>query len=133
MDLEVAVADQLPGGVPRLGAPGPVDDVVQAGLQNLQQDVTGLTGPAVGLLVVATELLLQHPVDPAGLLLLPQLEEVLGLLGAAAAVLTRGERPGLERTLRPLALAPLEEQLGLLPTADAAVGTGVTRHVSFTP
>jgi hypothetical protein len=40
----------------------------------------------VGLLVVAAELLLHHPVGEAGLLLLPELEGVLGLLGASAAV-----------------------------------------------
>src|SRR3712207_7086192 len=54
------------------------------------------------------------------------------LLGPAAAVLPGRERPGLERALRTLTLAALEEQLHLLPPATAAVSTCVTSHVSLT-
>src|SRR5690606_4268541 len=131
VDEEVAVPDQLPGHVPGLGEPRPVDHVVQPRLQDLQQDVTGLARPAVGLLVVAPELLLQHSVDPTGLLLLPQLEQVLGLLGPATAMLAGREGTRLERALRALALAALQEQLRLLPTAATAVRTCVTRHFSL--
>src|SRR4029079_11700473 len=97
-------------------------------LQDLEQDLTGLAGLAVGLFVVTAELLLQDAVDAAGLLLLTKLEQVLAVLGAAAAVLTRRVRPDLDRALRGLALAALEEQLHLLPPAAAAVGTSVTGH-----
>jgi hypothetical protein len=68
---------------------GAVQHVVEA---QLEQDEQVLTGPAllpVGLLVVAAELLLEHAVVVAGLLLLAELEQVLRLLDAAAAVLTR--------------------------------------------
>src|SRR6185437_6597298 len=84
-----------------------------------------------GLLVVAAELLLQHAVRPAGLLLLAVLEQVLGLLGPATAVLPGRERPGLERALRTIAFAALEEQLHLLASAAPAVGTCVTSHLSL--
>src|SRR5918997_233174 len=66
---------------------------------------------------------------PAGLLLLTVLEQVLGLLGPAAAVLPGRERPGLERALRTIALAALEEQLHLLAAAALAVRTCVTSHL----
>src|SRR5204862_5171283 len=98
-------------------------------LQDLEQHLTGLTGLADGLFVVPLELLLQHAVHPAGLLLLAELKQVLGLLRPTAAVLAGREGTRLERALRPVALAALEEQLHLLAAAAPAVRTGVTRHV----
>src|SRR5947199_103118 len=86
----------------------------------------------VGLLVVAAELLLEHAVDAGALLLLPLLQEVLAVLRAAAAVLTRRIGPDLDRALRRLALAALEEQLHLLAAATLAVRAGVTRHLDQT-
>src|SRR5436190_14912098 len=85
VDQEVAVLDQLPAHVPGLRVPGPVDHVVQPRLEDLQQYLTGLARLAYRLVVVPLELLLQYAVDPAGLLLLAKLEQVLGLLRPAAA------------------------------------------------
>src|SRR5690606_36381428 len=113
--------------------PGTVDHVVQPRLQEPQQLLTGLTRTPVGLLVVLPALFLQHPVHLPRLLLLPPLQQLLVLLGPATAVLPGRERAGLERALRPLALAPLQEELGLLAAAATAVGTGVTRHCLPTP
>src|SRR3954462_6692262 len=131
VDPDVAVAHQLAGHVAGLGEAGPVDHVVQPRLQDLEQDLTGLAGLAVGLFVVTAELLLQHAVDAAGLLLLTKLEQGLAVLGAAAAMLARRVGPDLDRALRGLALAALEEQLHLLAPAHAAVGSGVTGHVKY--
>src|SRR3954454_14919818 len=128
VDQHVAVPHELAGGVTRLGEPGPVDDVVEPRLEDAQQVLAGLPGAAVRLFVVAAELLLEDAVDARRLLLLAHLEQVLALLGARAAVLTRRVGPDLDRALRGLALGPLEEQLGLLPPAALAVGAGVTRH-----
>src|SRR3954451_25405810 len=128
---DVPVADQLAGHVAGLGEAGPVDHVVQPRFQDLEQDLTGLAGLVVGLFVVAAELLLQHAVDAAGLLLLAQLQQVLAVLAAAPAVLARRVGPDLDRALRGLALAALEEQLHLLAPAHAAVGSGVTGHVRY--
>src|SRR4030095_9293492 len=100
VDDDVAVPDRLPGRVPRRGEAGPVDDVVDPRLEDLHQLVAGLAGPPVGLVVVAAELLLEHPVDAGALLLLPLLQEVLGVLGAPPPVLTRRVRPDLDRALR---------------------------------
>src|SRR3954469_14315999 len=125
---EVAVPDELAGHVPGRREAGPVDDVVEPRLEDAQQVLAGLAGPAVGLLVVATELLLEDAVDARGLLLLAHLQQVLALLRARAPVLTRGVGTDLDRALRGLALGPLEEQLGLLASAPLAVGPVVTRH-----
>ena len=125
--------DELTGVVTRLGQASAVHDVVQTRLEDLQQNLTGLARLAVGLFVVPAELPLQHAVDAAGLLLLTQLQQVLGLLGTATAVLPRRERPGLERALGPIALAALEEQLLLLTTATTAVGTCITSHILYLP
>jgi hypothetical protein len=57
------------------------------------------------------ELLLEHLVVPAGLLLLAKLEEVLALLDAAAAVLARRVRTTLDRALVGEAALALEEEL----------------------
>src|SRR3954453_9616289 len=126
---DVTVADQLAGHVAGLGEAGPVDHVVQPRLEDLQQDLPALARLLVRLFVVAAELLLQHAVDAAGLLLLAQLQQVLAVLAAAAALLARRVGPDLDRALRGLALAALEEQLHLLAPAHAAVGSGVTGHV----
>src|SRR5919202_1122588 len=131
VDPDVTVAHQLAGHVAGLGEAGPVHDVVQARLEDLQQDLTGLARLLVGLFVVAAELLLQDAVDAARLLLLAQLQQVLAVLAAAPAVLARRVGPDLDRALRGLALAALEEQLHLLAPAHAAVGSGVTGHVRY--
>ena len=57
------------------------------------------------------------------------LQQILAVLGAATTVLARRIGPDLDRALRGLALAALEEQLHLLAPAKAAIGSGVTGHV----
>jgi hypothetical protein len=57
------------------------------------------------------ELLLEHLVVPAGLLLLAKLEEVLALLDAAAAVLPRRVRASLDGALVGEAAFALEKEL----------------------
>src|SRR3954449_702719 len=129
IDQEVAVLDQLAGHVTAVREAGAVDDVVEPTLEQLEKVLAGLAGPPVGFLVVAAELLLEHAVDARALLLLPLLQEVLGVLGATATVLTRRVRPDLDRALRRLALAALEEQLHLLAAATTAVRACVSRHL----
>src|SRR6266700_1565213 len=130
---EVAVPHQLAGHVAALGEAGPEHDVVQAALEQLEH---GLAGPAVlagRLLVVAVELALQDAVDPAGLLLLPDLLQVVAFLGPVPPVLTRRVGPDLDRALRRVALSALEEELGLLPAAELAVRACVSSHMSLSP
>src|SRR5262249_56886397 len=78
---------QLARHVTALGEAGPVDHVVEAALQDLEQVLAGLAAPAGGLLVVVVELPLEDAVHPAGLLLYPDLAEVLALLHPPSSVL----------------------------------------------
>src|SRR5664279_5266608 len=133
VDHEVAVTDELASHVTGGGEACPVHDVVQTGLQDAQQVLTGLAGATVRLLEVTAELLLQDAVDAGGLLLLTHLKQVLAVLGPRTSMHARGIRAKLDRALRGVALGSLEVQLGLLATAAPAVGTGITRHKSLSP
>src|SRR6266571_4681376 len=130
---EVAVGYQLAGHVAALGEARAEDDVVQAALEQLEHGLAGTAVLAGGLYVVAVELPLQDAVDPAGLLLLPDLRQVVAFLGPVAAVLTRRVGPDLDRALRRVALRALQEELGLLPAAELAVRACVSSHVSLSP
>src|SRR6202161_976267 len=130
---EVAVRDQLAGHVAALGEARAEDHVVQAALKQLEH---GLAGPAAlggRFDVVAVELPLEDAVDPARLLLLPDLRQVVAFLGAVPAVLARRVRPDLDRALGRVALGALQEELGLLPAAKLAVRACVSSHLSLSP
>src|SRR3954453_7096543 len=129
VDQEVPVLDELAGHVAAVREAGAVDDVVEPALEQLEKVLAGLAGTPVGFLVVAAELLLEYAVDARALLLLPLLQEVLGVLGAPTTVLTRRVRPDLDGALRGLALAALEEQLHLLAAATLAVRACISRHL----
>src|SRR3954467_11854233 len=129
VDQEVAVLDELARHVAAGREAGAGAAVVEPTLEQLEKVLAGLAGTPVGFLVVTAELLLEPAVDAGALLLLPLLQEVLGVLGATAAVLTRRVRTDLDRALRGLALAALEEQLHLLAAATLAVRACISRHL----
>ena len=85
-------------------------------------------GLARGLVVVVAELLLEHAVVAARLLLLAQLDAVLGLARAAAAVVARRVGAALDAALVGQAALALEEQLLALAAALLALGAGVASH-----
>ena len=126
--LEVAVAYELAGLRARCGKAQAVDDVVQPRLEEAQELLARDARAAGRLLVVVAELLLEQAVVPARLLLLAQLEEVLALLDAAAAVLTRRIRATLDRSLLGEAALAFQEQLHALAAADAALRSEIARH-----
>src|ERR1700754_1105859 len=126
VDQEVAVAHQLPGHPPGAGEPGPVDDVVEPRLEDLQEGVARLARTTVGLLVVPAELLLQHAVGEAGLLLLLRLQEVLRLLDPDPAVLAGRVGTALERLVA-------ADEVDLQSAGLAIHGSGVTSHVLLLP
>src|SRR5262249_32640050 len=105
---EVAVTHELP----RLGARGreaePVHDVVEPSLEELEERLTGHAAGAIRHLEVATELPLEHAVDPAELLLLAQLDRVLGELGARLTVLARRVVAALDGALVGVAALALQ-------------------------
>src|SRR5436309_4730654 len=128
VDLEVAVADELPGLRARGGEAKPVYDVVEPGLEHPQQLLARHARALGRLLVIGAELLLEQAVVAAGLLLLAQLQQVLALLDTAAAVLARRIRAPLDRALLRQAPLALEEELHPRAAADAALGTEVAGH-----
>ena len=131
VDGDVAVADELAGLGPARAPPGAEGDVVEPELEHLEQVLAGDARAAVGLGVDAAELLLHQAVDAAGLLLLAELQEVLGALALAAGVAGLAGRVGaaLDRALHRVALGALEVELHALAAAEPADGTGVASHV----
>src|SRR4051794_5171448 len=128
VDREVAVADELA----RLRAGGgetePVDDVVEARLEDPEQVLARDAADPIRLLVVGAELVLEQAVVAARLLLLAQLEQVLALLDPPAAVLARRIAAALDRALLGQAALALEEELHPLAAALLALGAAVAGH-----
>ena len=115
------MADELARLRARGGEAEPVDDVVETRLEHAQQVLAGDAALAVRLLVVGAELRLEQAVVAARLLLLAQLEQVLGLLDAAAAVLARRVAAALDGALLGQAALALEEELHALAAALLAL------------
>src|SRR6266508_4404336 len=129
VDRHVPVADQLAGLAATGTPPGAEGDVVEALLEHAQQVLAGHAGLAVRLLIEVAELLLHQAVDAARLLLLAQLDEVLGPLPLAGPPLLTGRvRAALDRALHRVALGALQVELHPLAAAEPADRTGVTSH-----
>ena len=119
----VAVGHHLTGSGAGGGKVEAVDDVVEAGLQQLQEDIAGHAATAGGFLIVLAELTFEHAVHEAELLLFSEHDTVVGLLLAAGAhtVLTRREGTASK------SLAGAEE-FNTETTADLGGRTCVTSH-----
>src|SRR6266545_2234520 len=128
VDVEVAVPDELARLRARGGEAEPVDDVVEARLQHPQQLLARDSRSLRRLAVVGAELLLEQAVVAPRLLLLAQLQQILGLLDPAAAVLAGRIAAALDRALLRQAALSLEEQLHALATALLALGGTVAGH-----
>ena len=107
-----------------------VGDVVQTGLQLLQQQLASDAGLVRSLLVVSAELCLECEVDTLRLLFLAQLKTVSNdlLLLLGLAVLARGEVALLNGALFREALGSLEKKFGAVATAETTYGSCVTCH-----
>src|SRR5579875_263614 len=122
VDRPVAVEDELPGLAPGGREAEPDEHVVEAALKHPQQVLAGHARLAGGLRIVDAELVLEDPVVALGLLLLTQLDAILGLLLAAAAVLAGRIGAALHAALVGQAALALEEQLLSLAAALLALG-----------
>src|ERR1044072_6628777 len=116
------------GGGARGGRPEPDEDVVEPGLEDREQVLARDPLHAGGLVVVDPKLLLEHAVVAASLLLLAQLDAVLRLLLAPAAVVARRVRAALDAALVREAALALEEELLALAAALLAGCARVTCH-----
>src|SRR5262249_9827351 len=122
VDHPVAMADQLARLAPRCGEAEPDEDVVQPRLEQAQKVLTGHALLPGGLFVVGPELLLEHLVVAASLLLLSQLDPVLGLPHPAPPVLAGRVGAALDAALVGEAALALEEELLALAPALLALG-----------
>ena len=123
------VTDQLTGLGAAHGKAQTIDHVIQTGLQDRQQVITGDARLLVGHLEVVTELALQHAVIALGLLLLAQLQAILGqLLVSSIAVHARSIRTTLQGALIRIAAIALQEELLALSAAQAANCSGISCH-----
>ena len=120
--------DELAGLGPGRGEAHPVDDVVEAQLEEPEEALAGHARAVLGVDEVVPELALEDAVDAADLLLLAQLHAVLADLAAADAVLAGRRRAALEGALLRVAARALQEELRALPAAEAADGSGVSGH-----
>src|SRR5262249_11221092 len=118
VDVKVAVPHELA----RFGARGreahAVDHVVQAPFEQLQQDLAGDAARALGHLEVAAELPFEDAVHALDLLLLAQLQRILGELRPALAVLAGRVVAAFDRALVGVAALALQEELEPLPAAE---------------
>src|SRR4051794_36129052 len=130
VDRPVPVPDELAGLAARGGGAEAHEHVVEAALEDAQQVLAGDALLAGSLLVVVAELLLEDAVVAARLLLLPQLDAVLGLLLAPAAVVAGRVRAALDAALVGEAALALEEQLLPLTAALLALGRVISSHDS---
>src|SRR5574342_157083 len=131
VDAEVAVAHQLARLVAGVGEAEAEDHVVEPELQRLQQVLAGLALGGRGVPVGVAEVGLQEAVEALHLLLLAQLDAVLGELDAPLPVLAGGIGPPLDGALVRVAAIPLEVHLQVLAAAEPAHAVGVTSHVGF--
>jgi hypothetical protein len=129
VDVHVTVAHELARLVATRREAGAEDGVVEPQLELAEERLARDALLARGLGVEVAELALEDAVDPSRLLLLAQLEQVLAVADAAAAVLTGRVGLALDRAAHGVALRALEEELHPLATAELADGTGVARHV----
>src|SRR3954454_9466096 len=120
--------DQLACLAPRGREAESHEHVVKACFQQAQQVLAGDARRAAGLGVVAAELLLEHAVEAARLLLLAPLKPLLGLLLAAPAVAARRIGAALDAALVGEAALALEEELLSLAAGLLALGTRVSGH-----
>src|SRR5690606_14435826 len=109
----------------------PVDHVVQPALQELQEGFARHALAAGRLLVITPKLALQHPVDPAQLLLLTQVDAVFSQTRAPSlAVLARRIRAAVHGALLSIALFTLQKELFSLTPAQPANGSSIPCHRS---
>src|SRR5690606_19445813 len=109
----------------------PMDHVVEPVLEEGHQCIPRIAGRPLRLGKIAAELLLQHAVIVLHLLLLAQMDTVVGHLAATRWLHTGGGVTPLEGAFRRVAACSLEEQLHAVATAKAANGSGIPGHRSY--
>ena len=130
----MAVGDELAGFLPAAPQAQAVDEVVEPGLQELQQLSAGDALGARRLLEVPLELRLKDAVEPTQPLFLPEAHREVRRLPPARPVHPRGRRVFGHRAFVGVALLRFQVQFHALSAAEPADGLVVPSHEpSFTP
>src|SRR5712692_5486251 len=129
---DVAMEHELARLTARIGEAQPVDNVVEAHLEDAQQIFARDARHALGVHEMLVELALEDAVDVARLLLLFELQTELALFTAAtiAGRSARRSWPPFDGTLRRETAFAFEEKFHARPSAKPADGTGVAGHFS---
>ena len=128
VDRDMPVSDELPRLGPAEAESQTVYHIVQAALQQAHQRVAGIALGAGGAAEVAAKLPLQHAVVMLDLLLLPQVQRVVGLLAAAKLVHARRGVAALDRTLGGVAASALQKQFQTVAATESADRSSDSSH-----
>ena len=109
------------------------DDVVEAALEKAQKVLARLALLLGGHLKIGVELVFEDAVVTLRLLLLAELEAILGVLGPALTVLAGGVGAALDGALLGIASVSLEKELLALSAAQTADSICISCHVCFPP
>jgi hypothetical protein len=126
--LEMTVSDELPGFSPRACKTQTIDHVVQARLQQKEQVFACNALFSKSRLEVDSKLFFKDAVNPLDFLLFPELGSIVREFPPKVSVLPGRIAPSLDGTLVGVASLTLEEQLGVVPSAESANGFRITRQ-----
>src|SRR5687767_2226130 len=112
--------DQCAGFSARARKTKAIRDIVQTAFEQHEQCLTGDPLGAVGLGEGAAKLIFQQAVNPFDLLLLAQLDAVLGELRSALPMLSRRIVASLDRALVRVTTLALEKELQIFAPAEPA-------------
>ncbi len=84
IDGDMSVANHLACSAERLGEAHFLNDIVETGFEELEENLAGHAAAAAGNLKIAAELALQNPILVTELLLLGEGDRIIGLLAAGA-------------------------------------------------
>jgi hypothetical protein len=105
----MAMSYQLPGFSPGGCKTEPVNNIIQAPLQEKEEVFTGNAFHPIGLLKGRAKLFLQDPVNPSYLLLFTELHPVIGHLGPSLSMLAGGIVSSLDGAFVGITTFPLEK------------------------
>ena len=125
---DVTMGDHLAGLIATLTESKSVYYVVQSSFQEAHQHVTRIPLGSLGLVKVATELSLQHPIKVLNLLFFSQMNCVVGLLSAAVLLLPRRGFAAFESALGAITTHTLQKQFQSVAAAQPANGSSIPSH-----
>ena len=126
VDPDVAVGDHLAGGGAGVGKAEMIDDVVEAGLEDLQHLLAGDAAAVECASHNAAKLALEQAVLVTELLLLDEADGVIGVLAAGLGAVHAGTVVAAFQSFG------RAENRDSETAADAGAGTCVTSHIKFT-